>query len=1352
MAKSPSDKKPARPETSESQAPKTPVERAKRKAEQFKHGFHLAEEALSEAHEAARSADDTVRTGVSVAKKLVAELKRKATIDDDIAAALDLQIDRTIPTEFEPRVVATETKLSRRNVEAVEPASYTVKHATSTGPRRPQRIADGKLEDVQLLGKLRLQIGSEDGTPARHAPYQLRAKLKSATEAVHLRYGKTDIRGYTAVALPNLPVEEIEHIELVFAARAGQSAFTRTLKRTALLAGLTLARPHFVAVPKSLIEKLEEWRATQPDEDAKGTIEDPDEIDLSASPESFGLNEEHIDGNCCLRPRSELPAKEYYFRQTVRLTDIQDTELVFAERKKVARSAVGSPLDFLDESASTYAVLGGNVLVGMSNLYRHAWYPKGRGLGRLLYSTSLAPCEEVNLAFIDWTRSEQDTRSERGAQSERLAHELQHDRSIDEVVDAVVTESQSGSSSSGGGGASLDLGFVSIGGGGGGTSSSTSGRRSLHASTTQYISDSISQNASAIRHQRTTVVTTSRQRESERIQTRTVHNHNMHHIMNLQYFQVVEHYVARTELVEEKPVLLIPYKVDSAIFGDIPSFAKFTFQPSLPITRFLDRHASILRRMVPGRYRRAFDSLSRLLHCRDIYKIEAPYATFSRWDISLASGWRPGVSLSLKTKSGQTIRLRPRGQTAKSPPTSFTSAPVKHQDLESLVVSFDIAEAVRDTAAGGLPEFLEQLLESTATYRVDRVDVHATTDRSRFLSVSQSFAIETAQVGVTLSANNPSVEIAVTKDPEVDFTNYRGREHEDYCLLKELIAHIQRHPMRYMRAIWLREDSDRRAIRFERFKVGNDSLLDLIVNRPVGVQGNYVAFELLDGHRLAPVKNPGYAISSRVVTLPTRGVFGEVFLSCCNATEKRDVERFVEPENRCQRRAPEIAGVSPGSRASRADTTPSPFAAPMVNLQTAPSVPAPTGLPSALSVLGTPDIFRDLSRGAELLAFINNASKEAFTSTRQHRAAMDAIVGDVVRGIVSAYTGAPIKSSGQPQTAQSGTTGIDTTGASTGEGASSLSFPTSAQVNDPALQAVNSELLRQSTPAHVSDHMQAIQRGVETGMLTPDQGRQLTHSLLGGVQDQRLVVPASHSMHSLESEPLGTASRSVDVRLRLFIPAPAVALVPQVGDHYGGDGRTFGYDGGTSRAEVRGTLKFGTDHTWPEFDISKIEFGETKAYEAADTTEVADKPSWWRSVNPGAAVKDSRTLPRSNDNLAAQPSYTFPRFDGGDGPLGPTAAVLYFRIDAANPLATPSPAIDAEIRLELKEYNGKLHVKLAGHHDGFPAYELYVDRCLVYSHDPTGDDSPVDLLPPTDVLVAEGANGGRWFELPCETV
>lgn len=1099
-------KKPVRDPAAENARDRATI--VKGEVEQLKHQIHRFQAGIRKLEEQAgklrQEGDSAGAAEIEVTVKQLRDdlgaLEAKLAGLPDVADALGITpaIDFT-PTD--PRKLVEPAKFEPKDVKRPEHVEFGVVPLSAEWPRTGQIIQKGKLVSVDTVGKLRGQVNDTGGEAAGNVPFRIVADDAASGERIVLRHGSTDAHGYFSVNLSNTFVDRIDNVAVEVG--IGDDNETRQsfpVRKSSLATHRDLGIAHQLNVNPELVAKIKpkipgDLAPRQP-----GTIEDPDAADIANSPQSFGLNEEHVDDNCCLRPSAEIAARQYHFRQIVRLSE---PELVIRD-KALPRIDVRAPIPFGDDSlGNNYAVTGGSILLGTVNLYRQSWYPAGRGLGELLYSLALAPCEHVNLAFIDWSRTERDTRTDTRVEREQLEHDLAHDRSISEVVDAVLTEHQSGRSTSGGGGASLDLGIFSIGGGGGTTSSSTSGRRQLHASTVQSVSDEVSQRSSAARSQRATVVTTSAQRESERIQTRTVHNHNRNHAMSVQYFQVLSHYKVKTELVEEKPVLLIPYEIDDDLFDDIPSFDKFVLAPSRPITRFLDRHSGLIRRMVSRRYRRAFESLSRLLHCRDVYDIEQPFATFSRWNIRLDKAWRPGISLSIETKSGQSINLTPRGGREGQAPVEFVSDPVKTNDIDSIRVAFDAVEAARSAGSSGLFGFLgdaiTELLEKTVNHKLSRIEISARTDRSRFVPEPQSFRLVVTQPDVTLSADNPFHLAAITP-PSVSFEGYRGREHRDYCQLKELIAYIHSNPMRFMRAIWYHEDPDRRALRLDRFDFQGRSVLDSIVNRPVGVLGNYVAFELMEGHRLVQLDEPNYVVSSRLVSLPTRGVFAEVFLSCCNATEKRDVERFIDPDQACQVRAPEITGVTPGTRASRSDTTPTAFPGPLVALQNAPGLPDPGGLTAALNVLGTPNIFRDLSRGAELLQFINNATKEAFTSTRQHRAAMDAIAGDVIRGIVSAYTGVPISGSTPPGAASSGTTGITSSpGGASGAGPGTTApGSSSGAAADPALQALSSELVRQSSPAQVNDHVQTIRRAVDSGLLSEGQGNQLTNALLGG--------------------------------------------------------------------------------------------------------------------------------------------------------------------------------------------------------------------------------------------------------------
>jgi hypothetical protein len=190
--------------------------------------------------------------------------------------------------------------------------------------------------------------------------------------------------------------------------------------------------------------------------------------------------------------------------------------------------------------------------------YDITWLPAGHGLGQVLYSLPLAPCEQANIAVIDWARTDTATRQEDTGLTDTLTHDTLRDRTVGEVVDASMREYQRGSSSMAGG--SLVGGTTGIGGALSlGTSYSTSsGERSVTANTSQTLTDHFHQASAAVRDLRSTVVVHSTQQVSQNLQTRTVRNHNHAHAMTVLYYEVLRHCRVVVELADTGPALLVP--------------------------------------------------------------------------------------------------------------------------------------------------------------------------------------------------------------------------------------------------------------------------------------------------------------------------------------------------------------------------------------------------------------------------------------------------------------------------------------------------------------------------------------------------------------------------------------------------------------------------------------------------------------------------------------------------------------------------------------------------------------------------------------------------------------------------
>lgn len=99
------------------------------------------------------------------------------------------------------------------------------------------------------------------------------------------------------------------------------------------------------------------------------------------------------------------------------------------------------------------------------------------------------------------------------------------------------------------------------------------------------------------------------------------------------------------------------------------------------------------------------------------------------------------------------------------------------------------------------------------------------------------------------------------------------------------------------------------------------------------------------------------------ISVPTKGVFGEAVLGSCNSNEIIDDTRFWRwEESPIPGDTPDILPTSTDSRrADPVDTTPTGFSSPIINMQSVPTAPDPSGLGAAMNVLGSQGVFKDIT-------------------------------------------------------------------------------------------------------------------------------------------------------------------------------------------------------------------------------------------------------------------------------------------------------------------------------------------------------------------------------------------------------
>lgn len=89
---------------------------------------------------------------------------------------------------------------------------------------------------------------------------------------------------------------------------------------------------------------------------------------------------------------------------------------------------------------------------------------------------------------------------------------------------------------------------------------SSNGERTITGELAQNIMETIQQKASAVRSLRSTIIVTDDQTEHEGAQTRIVRNHNHSHMLNLEYFEVLQRYRTELRLTAAEPLLFLPFR------------------------------------------------------------------------------------------------------------------------------------------------------------------------------------------------------------------------------------------------------------------------------------------------------------------------------------------------------------------------------------------------------------------------------------------------------------------------------------------------------------------------------------------------------------------------------------------------------------------------------------------------------------------------------------------------------------------------------------------------------------------------------------------------------------------------
>ena len=631
--------------------------------------------------------------------------------------------------------------------------------------------------------------------------------------------------------------------------------------------------------------------------------------------------------------------------------------------------------------------------------FKQVWRADGYSLGDLLYSLPLAPGQKKQIAVVDWERREVAQRSESLSESEGLQNLLTRDRDISEIIDTTLAEHMHGDSQSltagygqGQGAAGsgsyggFNLGAVSGSAMGGGYSSAEANQdasRGLAANALQKIRDTTLQSASAVRNQRSTVIQTVTQGERVTVTTEVIANHNHCHAMTVEYFEVLRHFQVSQELADVQEALYVPLLM-----------SPFDNRKAL---RWRDILFAYLRRpeLGPG-----FDAIERIV--TNYQDADYPTGTYAEEPVLSVEG-RLAIEVRLPTPGDPGAIAGALDSISHfflgSDPTVAAGGPQLQVDAvdaagnpSRIPMEFTMVSEPADRTP--LYVRMEQAGAWTGAPRREQIDrVHFTWDLStsgfpdgtRILIRSGALRYRTAHLRNHLLFDDPAIDAGLTQteawvDCPLDDQEQRNLRHEDAMLARKLLAHLNEHLEYYHKAIWWSMDPDRRFMLLDGYIAPNSngrSVASVVENRLIGFVGNSMVLPVGPGIHLDPsyTQDPEHPVDllnryapltpipPMRISIPTRGVFAEAVLGECNSCEPMEETRFWRWDQ-----APTGDEPTPiQSPSSESRATPDPnltakdFPTPMIQIQNAPAEPDPTGLAAALKVIGTPNLFANIT-------------------------------------------------------------------------------------------------------------------------------------------------------------------------------------------------------------------------------------------------------------------------------------------------------------------------------------------------------------------------------------------------------
>lgn len=569
------------------------------------------------------------------------------------------------------------------------------------------------------------------------------------------------------------------------------------------------------------------------------------------------------------------------------------------------KETTGNPIDYTYRERGVTSIL--KVKMGLIRQYETCYTPLGYSLGDLLYTLPLAPCESVNIGIKNWFREDYSSRSDVIDRSETLENQVIRSKNASEFIKSKMSQHSFNIGLS----AAFKIKGVPIGVNLG----YAFGSKKASAEMVQEINETQQQLSNAYSSYKSLVITETTQKESLEMTTRNVTNHNHCHSLTMMYYEVIQNLKVATSFLRSKEAVFVQYPTPCFTKKDVICH-RHIFREILLDMKLLECLDNVCLDPFICEDEVTEGDSNELEDCVRVNKIKITVRiTDSFWAGSEGSLY----IIFIDSDGNQYKHYIPHSGDGKykknrTYTTEVNIAPICVNELTS--ISLELIGS-------------NKIILSSLNVSYYAMAPHNSW-HTLYSGGLSNMELENETKNVTNSLS-PIIPELPEPEPIVDEPAAPGSEVSLDCCLNNLLQHLNCNKHYYYKALWLLEDENKRAVQFENHVSGGQSLLDLIINQPIGVIGDWVIFEKAESPWV-PARDP--MTETIVLNAPTGNLFTEALLGQCNSCEVIDDNRFWDWTGKtCPNNAPALDLDTLSKYQAIASALSNPFQNPLLQLQ-----------------------------------------------------------------------------------------------------------------------------------------------------------------------------------------------------------------------------------------------------------------------------------------------------------------------------------------------------------------------------------------------------------------------------------